>query len=72
MPEEHKTTPASAAGDGAPEVWSWAKVRDAFRRDWEQTKANYSSQEGQRLNQSAGDTLHQALGWQPPASPGHG
>jgi hypothetical protein len=56
---------ARPAAPLADDFWSWANVRDAFRRDWEQTKAHFSSNEGQRLNQSAGDTISQALGWQP-------
>lgn len=71
-PTTGMTAPSSPKPSQRPEdeLWSWAKVRDAFRRDWEQTKADFSSQDGQRLNQSAGDTLNQALGWQPLPAPG--
>jgi hypothetical protein len=53
-----------------PRWWSdehrsaWERVKAAFRRDWEQTKADVSSH-GQDLNQNAGDTVKQAAGKQP-------
>jgi hypothetical protein len=36
------------------------RVRMALHRDWEQTKADFSSWRGQELNQTAIDTLRQA------------
>jgi hypothetical protein len=53
-----------------PKWWSeehrsaWERVKAAFRRDWEQTKADVSSK-GQDLNQDVGDTIKQAAGKQP-------
>ncbi len=43
----------------------WDRVKEALRRDWEQTKADFSDTKGQELNQDAGDTVKQALGKQP-------
>ena len=40
----------------------WKKVREAFRRDWEQTKADVSKKAGHELNQGIGDTVKQAAG----------
>jgi len=44
---------------------SWDRIKEALRRDWEQTKADFSNTKGQELNQDAGDTLKQAAGKQP-------
>ncbi len=41
---------------------SWDKVKEAFRRDWEQTKADLSKKAGHDLKQSVGDTVKQAAG----------
>ena len=41
---------------------AWDKVKDAFHRDWEQTKADFSKKSGQELNQNVGDTVKQAAG----------
>jgi hypothetical protein len=48
---------------------SWERVKDAFRRDWEQTKADLSG-DTWSLNQNAGDTVMQALGNEPVPPPG--
>jgi hypothetical protein len=40
----------------------WDRVKEAFRRDWEQTKADLSKTKGQELNQQVGDTVKQAVG----------
>jgi hypothetical protein len=53
-----------------PRWWSeehrsaWERVKAAFRRDWEQTKADVSSK-GKDLNQNAADTVKQAVGKDP-------
>ncbi len=53
-----------------PKWWSpdhqsaWDRIKAAFRRDWEQTKADVSSK-GQELNQDVDDTVKQAAGKQP-------
>jgi hypothetical protein len=41
---------------------SWDKVKEAFRRDWEQTKADLSKKAGHDLHQNIGDTVKQAAG----------
>lgn len=44
----------------------WDRVKAAFRRDWEQTKADLTGdRQGSDLNQQASDTLAQAFGKQP-------
>ena len=41
----------------------WDRVKAAFQRDWEQTKADMSAgRKGADLNQQVGDTVQQALG----------
>jgi hypothetical protein len=43
----------------------WERMKAAFRRDWEQTKADLSGgKKGQDLNQDASDTMRQATGKQ--------
>jgi hypothetical protein len=41
---------------------AWDRVKDALERDWEQTKADFSSRSGAKLNQGVADTLKQAAG----------
>ena len=41
---------------------AWEKTKDAFHRDWEQTKADFSKTKGQELKQNAADTVKQAAG----------
>lgn len=43
----------------------WDRVKEAIRRDWEQTKADFSKTAGAELNQNLGDTLKQAVGVAP-------
>ncbi|WP_437940544.1 hypothetical protein [Sorangium sp. So ce341] len=50
--DEHKTS-------------GWERVKEALRRDWEQTKADFTNNKGQELNQDVDDTVKQALGKQP-------
>jgi hypothetical protein len=53
-----------------PTWWSdkhtsaWDRVKDAFARDWEQTKADFSKTKGQELDQDVNDTVKQAAGKQ--------
>jgi hypothetical protein len=45
---------------------AWERTRAAFRRDWEQTKADLTGRSrGHDLNQDAGDTFRQLSGKQP-------
>lgn len=41
------------------------KVKEALKRDWEQTKHDFSKKKGVDLNQDVGDTLKQAAGKEP-------
>lgn len=43
---------------------AWDRVKDAMKRDWEQTKADFSSKRGTELDQHVGDTVKQAAGKQ--------
>jgi hypothetical protein len=43
---------------------AWAKVKAAFRRDWQQTKHDFGGNEP-NLNQQVGDTISQAAGSKP-------
>ena len=51
-----------------PDWWTtkhtraWDRVKDAFARDWEQTKADFSKDSGHELNQNVADTVKQATG----------
>jgi len=58
------TTRDNQAHDGqGPNTWD--RIKEALRRDWEQTKHEFSSNAGHELNQDIGDTLKQAAGKQP-------
>jgi hypothetical protein len=52
----------------APPWWTrdhasaWERVREAVRRDWEQTKHDLALEGGHELNQGVSDTVKQALG----------
>ena len=41
---------------------AWDRVRDAFRRDWEQTRHDFGSKTARDLDQDVGDTVRQATG----------
>ena len=43
---------------------AWGKVKEAMKRDWEQTKADLHLG-GKELNQDVGDTVKQAAGKEP-------
>ncbi len=43
---------------------AWDRVSDALKRDWEQTRNDFSSG-GRDLNQNVGDTVKQAAGKEP-------
>lgn len=45
---------------------AWERAKAAMRRDWEQTKADFSGgKQGRDLDQHVGDTVGQALGKKP-------
>lgn len=54
-----------------PQWWTdkhegaWDRIKDAMKRDWEQTKHDFSKKKGEELNQGAGDTVKQAAGKEP-------
>ncbi|MBP6835247.1 MAG: hypothetical protein KA978_30960, partial [Deltaproteobacteria bacterium] len=54
-----------------PQWWTdkhnstWDRVKAALRRDWEQTKADFSSDDSADLNQEIGDTVKQSVGKEP-------
>lgn len=43
----------------------WDRVKEALKRDWEQTKADLSISSARELRQDFVHTLKQALGWEP-------
>jgi hypothetical protein len=43
----------------------WDHVKGALERDWEQTKADFSKDGGQKLNQNVADTVKQSMGSEP-------
>ena len=63
------------ANVGKPQWWKdendsgWERVKTAFRRDWEQTKADFSKNHGEELGQNAADTVKQAVGAEPAVKP---
>ncbi|HVY61193.1 MAG TPA: hypothetical protein VHF22_06035 [Planctomycetota bacterium] len=69
--QSHGTTYRPAAVQN-PAWWSneydsgWDRVKEAFRRDWEQTKNDLSfGKAGKDLNQDVPDTVKQAAGSKP-------
>lgn len=66
MNQKNTNTP-----DWHPSYWNdekhgskWNRVQEALKRDWEQTKADFSSK-GKELNQDVVDTVKQAVGSEP-------
>ncbi len=44
---------------------AWSRIREAVRRDWEQTKHDISNTSGHELNQDIGSTVLQSIDRQP-------
>ena len=44
---------------------TWDRAKEALKRDWEQTKRDFTGDKGRDLNQDAGDTIKQAAGKEP-------
>ena len=44
---------------------AWDRIKEALKRDWEQTKQDLSLPHGHELNQSVTDTIKQAAGSEP-------
>ena len=49
---------------------AWDRIKEAMRRDWEQTKADFSDTAGEELDQDVDDTVKQADGKAPIPPPG--
>jgi hypothetical protein len=55
----------------SPQWWAdkhtsaWERAKDALRRDWEQTKADFGSKDAHDLNQNVADTAKQIAGSAP-------
>jgi hypothetical protein len=68
MSTQRETVPTTQPTPTQPSWWSyknisaWERVRDAFKRDWSQTQADFAGSRGEDLNQTAADTLKQAVG----------
>lgn len=58
----HSTSPSWWTNDHAS---AWDRVKEALRRDWEQTRHDFSIKGGHQLNQGVGDTVKQATGSEP-------
>lgn len=41
------------------------QIKEALKRDWEQTKRDFSRKHGQELHQKIGDTVKQVFGKEP-------
>lgn len=46
----------------AEELSTWERVKKAFANDWEQTKADFGSDDARDMNQDVDDTLKQMAG----------
>jgi hypothetical protein len=44
---------------------AWARIKEALRRDWEQTKHDFSKKAGRELGQNVDDTVKQMVGKEP-------
>lgn len=62
---EYPTWHAHATWWNGQEDSTWDRVKEALKRDLEQTKADLSLDTGRELHQTAMDTLKQALGIDP-------
>lgn len=62
---------ATATLHRTPKWWTpdydskWDRVKEAFRRDWEQTKHDFGAKGKPDLNQNVDDTIAQAAGRRP-------
>ncbi len=44
---------------------TWKRIKEAMRRDWEQTKHDFDKKAGRDLDQNVGDTVKQIAGKEP-------
>jgi hypothetical protein len=64
-----------AENAGNPAWWTtddtstWERVKEAIRRDWNQTKHDFGLRFGENLNQDVTDTVRQAVGATPIPGP---
>ena len=65
MAEQMNTTTRNPAWWTEKHASDWDHVKAALERDWEQTKADFSKNGGQNLNQNAADTVKQSVGSEP-------
>lgn len=69
--ERQKESEIGLEYDVHPSWWTeqptsdWDRVKEALKRDWEQTKWDFGSSTGRDLRQTAADTVKQALGLEP-------
>ena len=49
----------------AQQTDTWDRMKEALRRDWDQTRHDFGSEYGQDLNQDLTDTVRQAAGADP-------
>jgi uncharacterized membrane protein YqiK len=75
MNKQEAVTPMSPTATPRPTWWNdaytsdWDRVKEALRRDWEQTKSDFSVGHAVELNQSLTDTIKQAVGDAPVPPP---
>lgn len=59
------THPEQPAWWTTNEASAWERVKEAMRRDWDQTRHDFGLKFGQDLNQDVTDTVRQAVGSAP-------
>jgi hypothetical protein len=69
--QHDKDKDAVTTAPGHPRWWrdehssAWARIKEAMRRDWEQTKHDFRKRSGAELHQNVGDTVKQMVGKEP-------
>jgi hypothetical protein len=70
--QQDKDKDASATGGPANPRWwreehtsAWGRIKEAMRRDWEQTKHDFRKKAGVDLGQNVGHTVKQMTGKEP-------
>ena len=62
MDKNQSTSSSQPAWWTNNETSGWDRAKEALRRDWEQTKHDFSKKSGAELNQDVTDTVKQAAG----------
>jgi hypothetical protein len=70
MTNQVHTAPRNPAWWTDQHTSKWDHVKGALERDWEQTKADFSKDNGAELNQGVGDTVKQSMGKEAIPPPG--